>query len=64
MERSSQLHSPAALLSGKELPVPTEQEGGLDSEPIWMLWWREKYLRLSVVVVVVAVVLVVVILVM
>jgi hypothetical protein len=35
MELSGQLHAPAALSTGKELLVPTGQENGWFSEPVW-----------------------------
>jgi len=35
MEVSGQLHSPAALTSGKEPLVPIGQEAGLVPEPVW-----------------------------
>jgi hypothetical protein len=36
MEASGQLHTLDILSPGKEAPVPTEQEGGWSSEPVWM----------------------------
>jgi hypothetical protein len=44
MEASGQLHAPAALPSGKEPPVPMEQEAGWAPEPAWTLWSKEKCL--------------------
>jgi hypothetical protein len=35
MEVSNQHHAPVALSSGKEPPVPIEQEAGLAPEPVW-----------------------------
>jgi hypothetical protein len=35
MEGSGQLHAPAALSPGKELPVPIGYETGWAPEPIW-----------------------------
>jgi hypothetical protein len=43
MEVSGQLHGPAALTTGKELPVPIGQEAGWAPEPAWMRWWAEKF---------------------
>jgi hypothetical protein len=43
MEVSSQLHAPAALPPGTELPVPIEYEAGWAPEPVWTRWWREKF---------------------
>jgi hypothetical protein len=42
MEASGQLHIPAALPPGKELPVPIREEAGWALEPVWMLWRKEK----------------------
>jgi hypothetical protein len=44
MEVSGQLHTPAALLLGKEHPVPIGYEAGCAPEPVWTLWSREKSL--------------------
>jgi hypothetical protein len=41
MEVSDQLHAPAALLLGKEPPVPIVWEAGWAPKSIWMLWRRE-----------------------
>jgi hypothetical protein len=38
MDVSGQLHSPAALQSGKELPIPIRQETGWAPELDWMRW--------------------------
>jgi hypothetical protein len=40
---SGQLHAPAALLPGKELPLPTPigYEAGWVPEPVWTLWRRQ-----------------------
>jgi hypothetical protein len=44
MEVGGQLHALAALILGKKPPVPIVQEDGWASEPVWMLWNREKSL--------------------
>jgi hypothetical protein len=41
MEVSGQLHSPAALLPGKQPPIPIVYEAGWDPEPVWTLWRRK-----------------------
>jgi hypothetical protein len=46
MEVNGQLHAPAALSPGKELPVPTGYEVRWAPEPVWMLWRRENLLPL------------------
>jgi len=40
---SGQLHAPAALLLGKEPPVPTCYGAGWAPEPVWTRWRREKF---------------------
>jgi hypothetical protein len=35
---SSQLHVPAALAPGRELPMPIGQEAGCASDPVWTIW--------------------------
>jgi len=44
MEVSGQLHAPAALLPGKEPPVPIEQGAGLAPQPDIARGWREELL--------------------
>jgi hypothetical protein len=39
MELIGQLHAPATVTL-----VPTEEEGGWSSEPVWTIWGREKSL--------------------
>jgi hypothetical protein len=43
MELNGQLHAPAALLPGKEPPVPIGWETGRASEPVWTRWWRKTF---------------------
>jgi hypothetical protein len=38
MKVSGQLHVPAALLPGKELPVPIGYEVGWTPDPAWTTW--------------------------
>jgi hypothetical protein len=38
---SGEIHYPAALLPGKESPVPIEKEAGWAPEVVWTLWRRE-----------------------
>jgi hypothetical protein len=38
---NGQLHVPAALLPGKEPPVPIGQEVGWTLETVWTMWRRE-----------------------
>jgi len=40
MDVSSQLHSPAALLPGKEPLVPIGWEAGWVLESVWTRWWE------------------------
>jgi hypothetical protein len=40
---SGQLHAPAALPPGKEHLVPIGYGAGWAPEPVWTLWWREKF---------------------
>jgi hypothetical protein len=47
MEMSGRLHAQAPLLLAKESPVPTGWEARWATEPVWMLWTREKYLALA-----------------
>jgi hypothetical protein len=42
MENSGQFHGAAALLPGKEHPVPTWQQPGRAPQPVRTLWRREK----------------------
>jgi hypothetical protein len=42
MEMNGQLHVPAALPPGKQSLVPNVYEIWWASEPVWMLWRREK----------------------
>jgi hypothetical protein len=42
METIWQFHVTAALVPGKEHPVPTWQQPGRDPQPVWTLWSREK----------------------
>jgi hypothetical protein len=44
MDASGQVHSPATLPSGKELPVPIKLE---PTDLVWMSWTREKSLALQ-----------------
>jgi hypothetical protein len=44
MEVSGQLHAPAALHLGRELPFPVVEETWWAPEPVWTLWSREKFL--------------------
>jgi hypothetical protein len=41
MEVSGQLHASAALLPGKEPPIPSGYEVGWTPEPVWTTWRRE-----------------------
>jgi hypothetical protein len=43
MEVSGQLHTLVALTPGKEPLVPIGQEAVWVPEPVWTLWWREKF---------------------
>jgi hypothetical protein len=43
---SGQLQVPAALLPGKQPPVPSQQEAGWALKSVWTLWRREKSLGL------------------
>jgi hypothetical protein len=43
LEVSGQLHAPAALPPGKELPVPIVQEAGWTPVPVWTTWRRENF---------------------
>jgi hypothetical protein len=47
MEVSGRYHSPAALHTGKESPVPVGKETEWAPEPVWTLWKREKSLDLA-----------------
>jgi hypothetical protein len=38
MEVSGNLYAPNTLALGKQLPVPTEQQGGWAPEPVLTLW--------------------------
>jgi hypothetical protein len=38
-----QLHDPAALPPGQGPLAPTEYDAGLDPEPVWTRWRREKF---------------------
>jgi hypothetical protein len=38
LEVSGQLHTPAVLLPGKELPIPIGDEVGCTPEPVWITW--------------------------
>jgi hypothetical protein len=40
VEGSGQLHAPVALLPGKELLIPTEEEAGWAPKPVWTTWRR------------------------
>jgi hypothetical protein len=42
MEVSSQLHAPAALPNGKDLPLPIGYAAGRIPEQVCALWNREK----------------------
>jgi hypothetical protein len=42
MEVIGQLHAQAALLPGKEPPVPMGLEAGWTPEPVWTTWRGEK----------------------
>jgi len=42
MEVSGQLHAPATLSLGKELPVPIRDEAAWAPEPVWRRWQREE----------------------
>jgi len=42
MEMSSQFNVPAALFQGKDLSVPIKQGIERASEPVWIVWRREK----------------------
>jgi hypothetical protein len=42
LEVSGQLHGPAALPLGKELPVPIVWKAGWAPEPVWTTWRGEK----------------------
>jgi hypothetical protein len=44
MEVSGQLHAPAALPQGKQLPLAIVYEAAWAQEQVWMLWRREKSL--------------------
>jgi len=41
MEASDHLHSPSALLSLKELPVPIRLEAGWNPVAVWTQWWKK-----------------------
>ena len=47
MKGSGQLHASAALTTGKEPAVPTEQLTGQDQELFWMYWRKENTLHLQ-----------------
>jgi hypothetical protein len=46
MELIGRLHA-LVLPQWKRSPVPTKQEDGWDSDPVWTLWNGEKYLALA-----------------
>jgi hypothetical protein len=43
MEVSDQLFAPAALLPGKESPVPVEYVGGQAPKPVWTFWGEDLF---------------------
>jgi len=44
MEVTDQFHSPVPLIL-----TYTEQEAWASPKPVWILWWREKFLPLPVI---------------